>query len=58
MEATPSTDILTLQRALAEAQAEAAREKAINADLAARLALFPLPPIASECILTSSLLAG
>src|SRR5882757_6597763 len=42
MEATPSTDILALQRALAEAQAEAAREKAINADLAARLALLEL----------------
>ncbi|WP_447725667.1 IS66 family transposase [Sphingomonas koreensis] len=42
MEATPSTDLQALHRALAEAQAEAVREKAINADLAARVALLEL----------------
>uniref|UniRef100_UPI0035CC15A1 IS66 family transposase n=1 Tax=uncultured Sphingomonas sp. TaxID=158754 RepID=UPI0035CC15A1 len=42
MAATLSSDVTTLRAALMDAQAEAARNKAINADLAARVALLEL----------------
>lgn len=42
MVAAPSSDITTLRAALLDAEAEAARAKAINADLMARVALLEL----------------
>ncbi len=42
MAATLSSDVTTLRAALLDAEAEAARTKAINADLAARVALLEL----------------
>jgi transposase len=42
MAATLSSDVTTLRAALVDAEAEAARAKAINADLAARVALLEL----------------
>ena len=42
MAATLSSDVTTLRAALVDAEAEAARTKAINADLAARVALLEL----------------
>ncbi len=42
MEATHSSDVTILRAALVHAEAEAARTKAINADLAARVALLEL----------------
>ena len=42
MAAAPISDVTALRAALLEAEAEAARAKAINADLAARVALLEL----------------
>ncbi len=42
MAAVPFDDVATLRAALARAEADAARTKAVNADLAARIALLEL----------------